>query len=206
MKKLTGVRLGLVAVLILGASIYLLLTGKESATVDSYNTLQKNAPERPVSGSEQAKELKLTQSNEIEKAPEAGRELTAREERVEGGAYLSPLTMSADAISSFRDSLNNGDARSPPIAEPVIEDKPDSATIEDPALYNQWEVDRERKLKRAFIVATDHKIASLEEAITRAKSEGLDPEEISVAEEKIKRLKAMQTSLVNKDPQLQFQP
>lgn len=107
------------------------------------------------------------------------------------------------AIEALRLAREQGDSRAPPIGgNGATEERPTDDELDDPALYLQYETRQQRQLYRGYVQASDEKIRTLKSMVERARAEGMDPEEIAVGEEKIRRIQAMKEELLRDNPGL----
>ncbi|QNM96930.1 hypothetical protein [Chitinimonas koreensis] len=104
------------------------------------------------------------------------------------------IDQSAPAVLSLSAARERGDERAPPLARSDEGREPASAAeLADPARYRQYAERQQRKLYRAYVAAADRMLPQLDADIARARSEGrIDPAEIAQAEEKRRRIAAMQ--------------
>ncbi len=103
--------------------------------------------------------------------------------------------MDVVAVESFARSLNQVDARMPPLSPGLDRELPTEEQLEDHDQYLLYEAEQTRKLYKAYVVAAEEKVNRLKEEVQYAAVQGLPEEQLMEGEEKIKRINAMQQEL-----------
>jgi hypothetical protein len=107
-----------------------------------------------------------------------------------------------EALASMRGSLQDGDARTPELAESRDLARPDAATLADPQLYEQWEQQQSNQIAAAYL-ASIQEIPMLRELIRMAKASGSQTaEEIADAEEALEQMVLLREELEREYPEL----
>lgn len=115
---------------------------------------------------------------------------------------LLPINQEMPAAQSLALS-RNGDERAPPIVRNTYKsEQPTAAELADPKLYAQYETRQNLQVYASFIQATKQEIPRLKADIERGRAMGIPAEKIAKAEEKVRRMEAMQLQLVKEHPQL----
>lgn len=112
------------------------------------------------------------------------------------------IELDPQAIASLRESMTQGDNRSPPIGRSAPGELPTPEELDSPEGYLQYEGRQERRLKAAFVRAVSEEIPVLQQLIEEARARGLAPEQLAEGEEKLRRLQAMRDELLQNDPEL----
>jgi len=108
---------------------------------------------------------------------------------------------SEEAVSALRNSMENGDPRTPPLARSEdLRDMPSAAELADPDLYQQYEQRQNQKVYASFASAATQKISELEKMIARAEAEGLPPEQIQEGREKLEGLRNQRAEILQAHP------
>ncbi len=108
---------------------------------------------------------------------------------------------SDEVVSALRNSMENGDPRTPPLARSEnLRDMPSSAELADPDLYQQYEQRQNQKVYASFASAATQKISELEKMIARAEAEGLPPEQIQEGREKLEGLRNQRDEILQAHP------
>lgn len=108
---------------------------------------------------------------------------------------------SDEAVSALRNSMENGDPRTPPLARSEdLRDMPSAAELADPDLYQQYEQRQNQKVYASFASAATQKISELENMIARAEAEGLPPEQIQEGREKLEGLRNQRDEILQAHP------
>lgn len=115
---------------------------------------------------------------------------------------LLPIKQDVPAAQSMAMS-RNGDERTPPIVRNEYKgEQPSAAELADPKLYAQYETRQNLQVYASFIQATNQEIPRLKADIERGRAMGIPAEKIAKAEDKVRRMEAMQLQLMKEHPQL----
>jgi hypothetical protein len=103
----------------------------------------------------------------------------------------SKYSFDPQKMADLKKFKNQTDARIPPILNDENVQKPTEEQLDNPDLYQQYEMDQNNKQYAAFIKAAAKKVTMLQKQVDLAeKKGGVSKEEIAMAKEKIARLKA----------------
>ncbi|CBL46993.1 Hypothetical protein HDN1F_34100 [gamma proteobacterium HdN1] len=106
------------------------------------------------------------------------------------------------ALNNMRQSLSEGDARTPELAPDLEREKPSAAALEDPAAYADYEATQAHTTASAWMQAFQ-KIPELRARIDAAKAAGdKSDEEIAEAEDALVELEKMRDELKRENPEL----
>lgn len=106
-------------------------------------------------------------------------------------------------VAALRDSMENGDSRTPPLARSDdLREMPSAAELADPALYQQYEQRQNQKVYASFAAAASDKINELERMIARAEAEGLPPEQIDEGRRKLEGLRNQRDEILLAHPEI----
>lgn len=106
-----------------------------------------------------------------------------------------PTTPLQDAAASMSSAREQGDPRAPRIVRDVAPPAATPAELADPEAYQRYEARQNQRLYNAYVKAADSEIPQLQQDIERARHEGIPPEEIAKAEEKVRRIQNMRDQL-----------
>lgn len=110
---------------------------------------------------------------------------------------------SAEAVAALRDSMENGDPRTPPLARSEdLREMPTADELADPALYQQYEQRQNQKVYASFVTAASEKITELETLIARAEADGLPPEQIEEGRQKLQGLRNQRDEILQTHPEV----
>lgn len=100
-----------------------------------------------------------------------------------------PPVVADDAARSLAGALQDGDARTPPLATETVPIERATATeLADPAAYRRYENRAQARLYRAFEQEAVIALNDMDRDLQRARAAGLSPEQIAEGEEKQRRL------------------
>lgn len=107
----------------------------------------------------------------------------------------------AAAMESMRNSLNQPDPRTPPLAKDTQpEPGPSDEVLSDPSLYLQWEAEQSAKIASVYLTALQD-IPMLQDMIHQAKATGSrTAEEIRDAEEALEQMIMLRDQLEKEHP------
>lgn len=106
-------------------------------------------------------------------------------------------------VTALRDSMENGDPRTPPLARSEdLREMPSANELADPDLYQQYEQRQNQKVYASFASAATQKISDLERMIARAEAEGLPPEQIQEGREKLEGLRNQRDEIFQAHPEV----
>ncbi|WP_430461316.1 hypothetical protein ACQUQU_00600 [Thalassolituus sp. LLYu03] len=117
--------------------------------------------------------------------------------------------LNSDAIASMAQARLQGDARTPPLSAPATRVMPTAAELADEELYQKYEMRQEKRVFRAFVEASQQKVAVIQSYIDQAEAGGISEEEVAFAKEKIRSIQAMADKLQQDNPDLmnaEYQP
>lgn len=104
-------------------------------------------------------------------------------------------------VTALRDSMENGDPRTPPLARSEdLREMPSANELADPDLYQQYEQRQNQKVYASFASAATQKISDLEKMIARAEAEGLPSEQIQEGREKLEGLRHQRDEILQAHP------
>lgn len=116
---------------------------------------------------------------------------------------IAPVNQTLSARDSLADARWHGDARTPPIERSVDNSvAPTPAELADPKAYAAYEARHNLRVYAAFVQAAQQAIPKLQADIERGRQAGIAPEKIAKVEEKVRRIVAEQTRLVQQYPEL----
>lgn len=118
------------------------------------------------------------------------------------GSPLLPVDASAPAHWSMADARENGDARMPPVQRSDPGEAPTAWELENPDKYRDYEARQQMRLYGEYVQAASQAAPALRNDIERGRAEGIGPEQIAKAEEKLRRIEAARVGLLEKHPQL----
>lgn len=129
----------------------------------------------------------------------AERERSPVVSRVDDSASIP--TPSPQAVAALRESMRQGDPRTPPLAPSTDLREPPSATeLADPALYQEYEQRQQQKVHASFARAADQRIPELEALIARGRAEGLSEAQLAEGEAKLAKLREQRNQLAAQQP------
>ena len=104
-------------------------------------------------------------------------------------------------VTALRDSMENGDPRTPPLARSEdLREMPSANELADPDLYQQYEQRQNQKVYASFASAATQKISDLKKMIARAEAEGLPSEQIQEGREKLEGLRHQRDEILQAHP------
>lgn len=107
----------------------------------------------------------------------------------------------AETVAALRESMENGDPRTPPLARSEdLREMPSAAELADPGLYQQYEQRQNQKVYTSFVTAANHKISELETLIARAEASGLPPEQLEEGRQKLEGLRNQRDEILQTHP------
>jgi hypothetical protein len=176
------------------------VTGWYGLFAESDRTNERAVPETPKTQSGSVRPAGATPGVSIPPDwPPPFPEAPAERERVP----LPPLEPPVPAAHSMADARESGDPRTPPIRRaPDMSETPALEELADPAAYQRYEARQNMRTFAAFVQAANAEIPKLRHDIARARVAGMPPEQISRAEEKLRRLESMRSELLQKHPEL----
>ncbi len=106
-------------------------------------------------------------------------------------------------VTALRESMENGDPRTPPLVRSEdLRELPSAAELADPDLYQQYEKRQNQKVYASFASAATQKITELETMIARAEADGLPPEQIQEGREKLEGLRNQRDEILQAHPEV----
>lgn len=125
----------------------------------------------------------------------------ADQRRVSDG--LAAPTPSPQAVAALRESMRNGDPRTPPLVRNTdLREPPSAAELADPSQYQQYEARQNQAVRASFVAAANRKMAELEGLIARGKEFGIAPEQLEEGIAKLDKLREQRDQLVAQHPEL----
>jgi len=119
--------------------------------------------------------------------------------RVDDAASIS--TPSPQAVAALRESMRNGDTRTPPLAPSTdLRQPPSAAELADPALYQQYEQRQQQQVYASFAQAADQRIPELEALIAKGRAEGISEAQLAEGEAKLAKLREQRDQLAAQQP------
>lgn len=119
--------------------------------------------------------------------------------RVDDSASIP--TPSPQAVAALRESMRNGDTRTPPLAPSTdLREPPSTAELADPALYQQYEQRQQQKVYASFAQAADQRIPELEALIAKGRAEGISEAQLAEGEAKLEKLREQRDQLAAQQP------
>lgn len=107
----------------------------------------------------------------------------------------------AETVAALRESMKNGDPRTPPLARSEdLREMPSAAELADPGLYQQYEQRQNQKVYASFVTAANQKITELEAQIARAEASGLPPEQLEEGRQKLEGLRGQRDEILQTHP------
>jgi hypothetical protein len=106
------------------------------------------------------------------------------------------------AVASMRQARLEGDSRTPNLAPNHEREKPSEEELGDHDQYVEYERRQQKRVYRAYVEASKIKTARLRSMIEQGKAEGVSAEEIAFAEDKIRGIEEMATSLQQDFPDI----
>lgn len=132
----------------------------------------------------------------------AERSLPMPEKRADNAPSVVP-TPSPQAVVALRESMRNGDPRTPPLVRNTdLREPPSAAELADPALYQQYEARQNQAVRASFVAAANRKMVELEGLIARGKEFGIAPEQLEEGIAKLDKLREQRDQLVAQHPEL----
>lgn len=112
-------------------------------------------------------------------------------------------TPSPQAVAALRESMRNGDPRTPPLARNTnLREPPSAAELADPSQYQQYEARQNQQVRASFVAAANRKMAELEGLIAEGKEFGIAPEQLEEGIAKLEKLREQRDQLVAQQPEL----
>lgn len=108
----------------------------------------------------------------------------------------------AAAIESMQQARLKGDPRAPKLADHHERETPTEEELGDHEQYLEYERRQQKRVYRAYVDASKIKTAQLRSMIEQGKAEGISPEEIAFAEEKIRGIEEMAAKLQQDYPDI----
>lgn len=132
----------------------------------------------------------------------AERSLPMPKKRADNAPSVVP-TPSPQAVAALRESMRNGDPRTPPLVRNTdLREPPSTAELADPALYQQYEARQNQAVRASFVAAANRKMVELEGLIARGKEFGIAPEQLQEGIAKLDKLREQRDQLVAQHPEL----
>ncbi|MFT6635036.1 MAG: hypothetical protein ACJAUE_000932 [Alcanivorax sp.] len=134
----------------------------------------------------------------------AERSLPRPEKRADNAPSAVPTpSPSPQAVAALRESMRNGDPRTPPLVRNTdLREPPSAAELADPALYQQYEARQNQAVRASFVAAANRKMVELEGLIARGKEFGIAPEQLEEGIAKLDKLREQRDQLVAQHPEL----
>ncbi len=134
----------------------------------------------------------------------AERSLPMPEKRADNApSTVSAPSPSPQAVAALRESMRNGDPRTPPLVRNTdLREPPSAAELADPALYQQYEARQNQAVRASFVAAANRKMVELEGLIARGKEFGIAPEQLEEGIAKLDKLREQRDQLVAQHPEL----
>ena len=134
----------------------------------------------------------------------AERSLPMPEKRADNAPSAVPTpSPSPQAVAALRESMRNGDPRTPPLVRNTdLREPPSAAELADPALYQQYEARQNQAVRASFVAAANRKMVELEGLIARGKEVGIAPEQLEEGIAKLDKLREQRDQLVAQHPEL----
>ena len=134
----------------------------------------------------------------------AERSLPMPEKRADNAPSAVPTpSPSPQAVAALRESMRNGDPRTPPLVRNTdLREPPSAAELADPALYQQYEARQNQAVRASFVAAANRKMVELEGLIARGKDFGIAPEQLEDGIAKLDKLREQRDQLVAQHPEL----
>lgn len=107
-----------------------------------------------------------------------------------------------EAVASMRQARIEGDPRAPALGQHHEREVPSEAELGDHEQYLEYERRQQKRVYRAYVEASKVKTAQLRSMIEQGKAEGVSPEEIAFAEEKIRGIEEMAITLQQDHPDI----
>lgn len=106
------------------------------------------------------------------------------------------------AIESMRQARLKGDPRTPKLTKHHEREVPTEEELGNHEQYLEYEHRQQKRVYRAYVDASKIKTAQLRSMIEQGKAEGISPEEIAFAEDKIKGIEEMAAKLQQDYPDI----
>jgi len=134
----------------------------------------------------------------------AERSLPMPEKRADNAPSAVPTpSPSPQAVAALRESMRNGDPRTPPLVRNTdLREPPSAAELADPAQYQQYEARQNQAVRASFVAAANRKMVELEGLIARGKEFGIAPEQLEEGIAKLDKLREQRDQLVAQHPEL----
>lgn len=134
----------------------------------------------------------------------AERSLSMPEKRADNAPSAVPTpSPSPQAVAALRESMRNGDPRTPPLVRNTdLREPPSAAELADPAQYQQYEARQNQAVRASFVAAANRKMVELEGLIARGKEFGIAPEQLEEGIAKLDKLREQRDQLVAQHPEL----
>jgi hypothetical protein len=107
-----------------------------------------------------------------------------------------------EAVASMRQARLEGDPRAPKLGNHHEREKPTEEELGDHEQYLEYERRQQKRVFRAYVEASKVKTAQLRSMIEKGKTEGVSPEEIAFAEDKIRGIEEMAIKLQQDHPDI----
>lgn len=107
-----------------------------------------------------------------------------------------------EAVASMRQARLEGDPRAPKLGNHHEREKPTEEELGDHEQYLEYERRQQKRVFRAYVEASKVKTAQLRSMIEKGKTEGVSPEEIAFAEDKIRGIEDMAIKLQQDHPDI----
>ena len=132
----------------------------------------------------------------------AERRLPPPDNRSDRDGSAAP-TPSPQAVAALRESMRNGDPRTPPLVRNTdLREPPSAAELADPSQYQQYEARQNQQVRASFVAAVNRKMAELEGLIAEGKAFGIAPEQLEEGIAKLNTLREQRDQLVAQPPEL----
>jgi hypothetical protein len=168
--------------------IYLQLSPPISPTIEpiiTLSTASKNEVDYSLSVNAPKQAVSATQK----KAKVVAKKTPDKPETGDNGS--SKYDFNSQKMADLKKFKNQTDPRIPPILNDEGGAKPTEEQLDNPDMYQQYEMDQNNKQYTAFIKAAAKKITMLQSQVKLAETKGgVSKDEIAMAKEKIARLKA----------------
>lgn len=114
----------------------------------------------------------------------------------------APVPPSA-AVASLRESMRNGDPRTPPLVRSSnLREPPTAQELADPSLYQQYEQRQKQQVYASFVAAASGRITELEGLIEQGEQGGVTPEQLEEGRRKLEALRQQRDQLLAQQPGL----
>ncbi|MGO4377173.1 hypothetical protein [Pseudoduganella sp. RAF53_2] len=104
-------------------------------------------------------------------------------------APVPAVDTSNPAWLSMAKARDEGDPRTPPLQhDAALQPQPDPAQLADPKAYRDFERAQHEQMLASFVGASGAEVDRLRTDLERGRAEGVSPEQLAKAEEKIRRI------------------